>query len=207
MAGTGVLTPSVPAAKPDVFKSRSPLTFFALVFGLSIPFWLLGAATDLQWMPGLSVSVLMAFCPMAAALVLVYRENKAAGLTELMARSLDFKRIKAKRWYVPILLLMPGVSVVVVGLMHWMGMPLPAPQVSVVPALLMFLAFLLVRWAKSWAGRDTCSTRCRLVGVPCGPASLWGSLRSCGISCRYCSCTGHRHGSPGGACTPWRSGS
>ncbi len=154
MAGTGVLTPSVPAAKPDVFKSRSPLTFFALVFGLSIPFWLLGAATDLQWMPGLSVSVLMAFCPMAAALVLVYRENKAAGLTELMARSLDFKRIKAKRWYVPMFLLMPGVSAVVYGLMHWVGIPLPAPQVSVVPTLGMFIAFFAAALGEElgWSG-------------------------------------------------------
>jgi len=122
------------AAKPDAFRNRSPLTFFALVFALSFPFWLMGAATDLQLMPGLSASALMAFSPMAAALILVYRENKAAGVMELLARSLDFKRIKAKRWYVPTLLLMPGVSVVVYGLMHSMGMPLPAPQVSVVPA-------------------------------------------------------------------------
>ena len=137
------LTPSDSAAKPDAFRNRSPLAFFALAFGLSFPFWLMGAAIDLQLMPGLSASVLMAFSPMAAALILVYRENKAAGVMELLARSLNFKRIKAKRWYLPILLLMPGVSVVVYGLMHWMGMPLPAPQVSVVPALLMLLAFFV----------------------------------------------------------------
>ena len=131
------------AAKADTFRNRSPLAFFALVFALSFPFWLIGAATELQLMPGLSGSALMAFSPMAAALILVYRENRAAGVMELLARSLDFKRIKAKRWYVPIVLLMPGVSVVVYGLMHWMGMPLPAPQVSVVPALLMFLLFFV----------------------------------------------------------------
>ena len=137
------LTPSESAAKPDAFRNRSPLAFFALVFGLSFPFWLIGAATELQLMQGLSASALMAFSPMAAALILVYRENKAAGVMELLARSFDFKRIKAKRWYVPIFLLMPGVSVVVYGLMHWMGMPLPTPQVSVVPALLMFFAFFV----------------------------------------------------------------
>lgn len=103
----------------------------------------MGAATDAQLMPGLSVGVLMAFCPMAAALVLVYRDNKAAGVMELLARSLDFKRIQARRWYVPVILLMPGIGVVVYGLMHWMGMPLPAPQISIVPALLMFLAFFV----------------------------------------------------------------
>ena len=119
------------------------MKFFALVLGLSFPFWLMGAAFDLQWMPGLSASALMVFCPMTAALILVYRENKAEGVTELLGRSLDFKRIKAKLWYVPILLLMPGINVVVYGLMRWMGTPLPAPQVSVLPALLMSLAFFV----------------------------------------------------------------
>ena len=131
------------AAKPAAFGSRSPLTFVALVFGLSFPFWLIGAATDLQLMPGLSASALMAFCPMAAALILVHRENKAEGVTELLTRSFDFRRIKAKHWYVPVLLLMPAVNVVVYGLMRWMDMPLPAPQVSVLPLLLMSIAFFV----------------------------------------------------------------
>ena len=114
----------------------------------------MGAATDLQLMPGLSVSALMAFCPLVAALVLVYRENKAAGVIELLARSLDFKRIQAKRWYVPVLLLMPGINLVVAGLMYGMGMPPPAPQVSVLPALLMFLAFFVAALGEElgWSG-------------------------------------------------------
>ncbi len=120
---------------------RSPLKFFALVLGLSVPFWLLGAATDVQLMPGLSVSALMAFCPAAAALLLVHREHSAEGVAALLRRSLDFQRIKAKRWYVPILLLMPGISVVVYGLMRWQGMPVPASHVSALTALLMFVAF------------------------------------------------------------------
>lgn len=85
----------------------------------------------------------MAVSPMAAALILGYRQNRAAGVTDLLRRSLDFRRIKAKRWYFPILLLMPGVSVVVYALMRCMDMPLPAAQISVLPALLMFFAFLV----------------------------------------------------------------
>ena len=122
-------------------RHRSPLKFFVLVFALSIPFWLIGAVTNLQLLPGLSVSALGAFCPMVAALVLVHREDKAAGVTELLKRSFDFKRIRARRWYLPILLLMPAVSVVVYALMRWMDLPLPAPQFPVLPALLMLLAF------------------------------------------------------------------
>ncbi len=137
------LTRAEVTAKPCCVGERSPLTFFALVFGLSLPFWWLGAASDLQLMPGLSVSALGAICPMAAALILVHRENKVGGVKALLARSFDFKRIRAKRWYAPILLLMPGISVVVYGLMRWMGMPLPAPQVSLLPALLMFFMFFV----------------------------------------------------------------
>jgi uncharacterized protein len=123
--------------------ATTPLKFFALVFALSVPFWLIGAATGLQVMPGLPASTLMAFSPMAAALILVFRQNRAAGVIALLKRSLDFRRIKAKRWYFPILLLMPGVSVVVYWLMRWMDMPLPVPQIQLVPAMLMFLAFFV----------------------------------------------------------------
>ena len=45
--------------------SRLP-AFFLLVFALSIPFWLIGGVTDRQLMPGLSVSALAGFAPMAA---------------------------------------------------------------------------------------------------------------------------------------------
>ena len=132
-----------PCPSASARRHRSLTKYFLLVFALSIPFWLIGAATDLQLMPGLSTSALMAFSPMVAALILVYRENKTRGVTELLRRSFDFRRIKAKRWYVPVLLLMPGVSVVVYGLMRWLDMPLPTPQISALPALLMFLAFFV----------------------------------------------------------------
>ena len=134
---------SEPSGRPGAFKNRSPLTFFALVFGLSVPFWLMGAATDLPWLPGLPVSALMAVCPAAAALLLVYREHRAAGVIELLSRSLDHQRILAKRWYLPIFLLMPGVSLAVYALMRCMGLPMPTPQMSIAAALLMFGTFFV----------------------------------------------------------------
>lgn len=131
------------AAAPDPVRGGIPLPFFLLVFALSAPFLLLGAMTDLQLMPGLSVSALMAICPLMAALILVHRERGAAGVTQLLRRSFDFKRIKSKRWFAPILLVMPGVSVVVYGLMRGMDAPLPALQFSWLAALLMFFAFFV----------------------------------------------------------------
>lgn len=124
-------------------KHRSVPAFFVLVFGLSLPFWLLAATAELQLMPGLQVSALAAFCPVVAASILVHRESGPEALTHLLRRSFDFKRITEKRWYVPILLTMPAVSVLVFALMSWMSMPLPAPQFLVLPPLLMFLAFFI----------------------------------------------------------------
>ncbi|MCC7054259.1 MAG: CPBP family intramembrane metalloprotease [Gemmatimonadaceae bacterium] len=120
---------------------RSPLNFFGLVFALSVPFWLAGAVSDLQLMPGLSVSALMTFCPMAAALILVHREGGGARVAELLSRSFDFERIRSKRWYIPVLFLMAGVNLAVYGVMVGLGMPLPSPQIQLTSASLMFVAF------------------------------------------------------------------
>jgi membrane protease YdiL (CAAX protease family) len=155
--------------------SRSPLKFFALVLALSVPFWLIGASTDLQLMPGLSASALMALCPAAAALILVYQENRTAGVTELLKRTFDFRRIKAKRWYVPVLLLMPAVSIVVYALMRWMDMALPSPQIALLPALLMYFVFLVGSLGEElgWSGYVLDPMQDR-----------WAWLQSSGTSCR-----------------------
>ncbi|WP_411280479.1 type II CAAX prenyl endopeptidase Rce1 family protein [Gemmatimonas sp.] len=134
---------------------RSPLTFFVLVFALSVPFFGLGSLTDLQLMPGLSVSALATFCPLVAALLLLRRESGTTSVQALLSRSVDFSRITDKRWYLPILLLMPTVSVVVYELMRVLDLPLPllptqpqsAAQVlanlPIGSALLMFAAFVV----------------------------------------------------------------
>jgi membrane protease YdiL (CAAX protease family) len=122
-------------------RRRSPLTFFVLVFALSIPLWLTGAVTELQLLPGLPVSALMAFCPLIAASILVHREHQAAGVTELLKRAFDDQRISAKVWYAPIILLMPGVMVLTYELMRLMGLPLPPPPFPALAALIMLLAF------------------------------------------------------------------
>ncbi len=135
-------------------RSRSPLTFFLLVYALAIPFWLTGAATGIELLPGLPVAALMFVCPVTAALILVYRENKTAGLTALLKRSFDYKRIRAKVWYAPILFLMPSVMVLSYGLMRLMGSPLLVPQFPVLVALGMLVAFFIAALGEElgWSG-------------------------------------------------------
>jgi uncharacterized protein len=142
------------SSKTIAARSRSPLKFFLLVFALSIPLWLIGAVTRLQLLPDLPVSALMAFCPLIAATILVYRESKIVGVTELLKRSFDYKRIGAKVWYIPIILLMPGVMVLTYGLMLLMGLRIPSPQLSVPAALVMFLVFFIAALGEElgWMG-------------------------------------------------------
>jgi membrane protease YdiL (CAAX protease family) len=77
-----------------------------------------------------------------------------AGARELLKRSFDFKRIRRTIWYAPILLLTPGLAVLQYGLIRWMGVPLPIPQIPVVATLGMSLALFLAALGEElgWSG-------------------------------------------------------
>jgi membrane protease YdiL (CAAX protease family) len=136
------------------FTSRPPVIFFLLVFALSIPFWLIGAAIGVQLLPGLPVSAFMIVCPLTAALILVYRENGIAGVTGLLKRAFDAKRIRAKVWYVPTILFMPGVMALSYGLMRLTGTPVPTPQFTILAPFMMFLMFFVGALSEElgWSG-------------------------------------------------------
>jgi uncharacterized protein len=74
------------------------LKFVLLVFALSVPFLLISAVTGLQLLPGIPVAGLAFVCPALAAAILVYREKQLAGVTALLKRSFDFKRVNMKVW-------------------------------------------------------------------------------------------------------------
>ena len=139
---------------PPVPGSRSPLTYFALSFALSIPFWIAGALTHLQLLPGLPVSALGLFCMVGAASILVYRENGLTSVTQLLKRSFDFKRVRAKIWYVPTIILMPCIMVMSYVTLRLMGVPLPAPQFSFTTTLALFAVFFLTAIGEElgWSG-------------------------------------------------------
>ncbi len=135
--------------------AKSPLIFFLLVFALSIPFFLVASLFgEVRLLPGLPVSSLMVVAPVTAALILVYRENKIAGVTGLLKRSFDHQRIRAKVWYLPVLLLMPGVMILSFGLARLMGSPVPVPQFSILSVLILFLVFFVAGLAEElgWMG-------------------------------------------------------
>lgn len=128
---------------PAAAKNRSPLAYVMLTFALSIPFWIAGALTDLQLLPAIPVSALGLLCMVGAAAILVYRKNGWIGVTALLKRSFDFKRVPAKIWYVPTILLMPCIMVLSYIAMRRMGVVLPAPQVSLATTLILFVLFFI----------------------------------------------------------------
>jgi uncharacterized protein len=132
---------------------RSPLAFFLLVFALSIPFWVVAAMVR-QRLPlpmNLPVSSLSVFCPLIAALILVRKEDGPGGAKRLLRRVFDYRRIKRKIWYLPIILGMPLIMVVSYGVMRLMGLPLPAQ--SRVP--LLAIPVLFVVYFAAAAGEET----------------------------------------------------
>jgi membrane protease YdiL (CAAX protease family) len=135
--------------------SRSPGAFVVLVFVLSVPFWAVGAATGLQLTADLPVSSFIWVCPVIAASLLVYRENGAAGVAALLRRAFDVARIRVKKaWYIPIVLLLPGIYAATYGVMRLVGLPLPAAQFPVFAALGWFLAYFIAGQCEElgWSG-------------------------------------------------------
>lgn len=128
-------------AKMNTSHHRSPLKFFVLVFALSIPFYIAGALALRQLLPALPISALGFICPVTAAAILVYRETGLEGVSELLKRSFDFKRIGAKAWLVPLLFLEPCVKALSYAVIRLTGVPIPLPQFSLLPALALFVGF------------------------------------------------------------------
>ena len=159
------MRPQPSASAPNAVASLP--AFFALVFALSIPFWIVGAATAAELLPGLPVSALQGIVPLVAAVLLVGRASGTEGVTRLIRRCADFTRIRRKRWYVPVLLLAPAMTVVTYCVMRAIGLPLPTPRfaLTAIPAMLVaFLGFALAE-ELGWSAYATDAMRARW-GVP-----------------------------------------
>jgi membrane protease YdiL (CAAX protease family) len=138
---------------------RSPLTFFVLVFALSLPFWALGAVAEPLPPPiNLSLSSFFFVCPLIAAFILTYTEEKIGGIRGLLKRVFDFKRIRRKIWYVPIILLLPSIYLLSYVVMLLLGLPLPANIIipfPLVPLIIVVFFLLAVGEETGWTGYVT----------------------------------------------------
>jgi uncharacterized protein len=124
-------------------NKSSSFRFFLLVFILALPFWLIGTGFEeaLPLPMKLPVSALSFICPMIAALILVYKENKRDGIINLFKRVLDYKKIRPKVWYVPIILLMPIIYFLSYEIICLFGYPLPEPHIRFIIIPVLFAGF------------------------------------------------------------------
>ncbi len=84
-------------------KTKSPLKFFLIIYGLSIPLWLIERFIDVKGLP-LNIpitDILAAFTPLIAATILIYKEEGKLGMSKLFKRIFDFNKIEKKEWYLP----------------------------------------------------------------------------------------------------------
>lgn len=134
---------------------KSPLKFFLLVFIFSVPFWVIGLLIQVpqESLINLPVSSLMIASPLVAALILTYKEDKSAGVKVLIKRAFYRKGIK-KRWYLPIILLMPVMMFLAYLIMLVLGMILPAPIIPLSLIVLLVLPFFVGAFAEEvgWLG-------------------------------------------------------
>ena len=119
-------------------STKNITAFFVLVFVFSLPFYFLASLVPDEM--AMFMGLTLAIAPISAALILVFRENRSDGVKRLLKRSFDYKRIMNKLWYIPIFFLFPILFLLALGLMIFMGVPLPDPIAPVLAAPVAFLA-------------------------------------------------------------------
>ena len=139
-------------------KSKFPVAFFVLTFLFTIPSYTLVAlaSNNIVFTPEIAFLfiTLAAPAPIAAALILTFKENGWDGAKKLLGRVFDLKRIVRKIWYAPTLFLVPFVFILTLGLMVLIGKQIPAAQFPVVALPLLFLAFFIMALCEEvgWMG-------------------------------------------------------
>lgn len=126
-----------------VNSSKRVSNFVLLLFALSIPLWIIGAAYDVQVFPGLKLFQLSLATPAFAALILAFSENGRRGIVALMKRTLDFRRIRPKVWYIPIFLIYPSIGLLNTLIQGLAGVAIPAPRFSILILLAYSAVFFL----------------------------------------------------------------
>ena len=138
----------------SALSKKSPLKFFLLVFALAIPIWLL--STFVGVIGSLKVPVtdlVLAFIPLTAAAILDYKEEGFGGVRTLLKRVVDYKRIKQRIWYLPLIVLVPLIYLLTSAVMRLTGHSAPVePHILRLPSLFVIFFLLAVGEEGGWMG-------------------------------------------------------
>jgi uncharacterized protein len=131
-------------SKPE---NRSPLKFFLIVFGLSIPFWIIDLIINAKRTSLLNFStidIITAFIPLIAGCILIYKEESNSGVYKLFKRIFDYSRITKKIWYVPIIFLPFLMYLLIYTVIRILGLSLPIEfHISFLSIPVLFCLFFL----------------------------------------------------------------
>lgn len=138
-------------------SGRSPLKFFGLLFALAAPIWLLSLFVGVVGSLKIPVTDLMlAFVPMTAAAILIYREEGLPGVAALFRRAFDFRGIGSRKWLLATVLLAPLIYLVTAAVMHLAGRGAPVePRLAILPLLFALFFLLAVGEEAGWTGYAT----------------------------------------------------
>lgn len=133
-----------------------PFRFFAVLFVLSVPFWLFGALAGGELLPGLPVSAFMAICPTVAAGLLVSRAGGLAEVNAFLRSAGDCLKMRPWSWFIA-LATMPIVMVLSGVVLISLGETLPPPEISPLQTLTLFAVFFVAATAEElgWTGYAT----------------------------------------------------
>jgi len=116
-------------AKASDYRSLS--RYFLLLFGLCVPFWVIGTELDVELFPGFKLFQ-AALAPMIASLLLTYYERGWTGTAALLRRTYDIAKIKPRIWFLPMLLVYPSFGLINYWIVRETGADIPPPTFSLI---------------------------------------------------------------------------
>ena len=163
-------------------RTRPLLDFVLLEVVLSIPFWGIGALATAGVIPDLVLlRASWSLTPAIAASILILRREGTAGVVALFKRVIDVSRIRSPMWIVAVLLVGPVIVLTQYGLAVLSGVPVPAPQLTLLLPL-SYLGLFLVTPAEElgWTGYvlDTAQERWSALTAGLLTGAIWASVHA-----------------------------
>ena len=114
---------------------------------------MLGAIYDVQIFPGFNLYQLPLALSAVTAFILIYREGGKARVVELLKRTYDFRNIKSKVWYLPMLLILPSIGFIEYLMLRFSGTSIPSPHFSFA-ILFAYLSYFFMSYGEElgWTG-------------------------------------------------------
>ncbi len=137
-------------------KNNQITKFFIWIFIISIPIYVFSILTTkgiILTKEAAMLSIpLMTLPPIIVAVIFI---RKAKGsVKQLLKESFDFKKISNKKWYFPIIFLLPVIFALALGIMNLLKVPVPDPVIPYLafPIVLILFFILAIFEEVGWMG-------------------------------------------------------